>query len=233
MSAQSATGARRPSKPETEDAIVVRALEFSAWAKNNVRLIIIVAVVAVVVVGGLFYWRMYRQDRLDRAAAEFVQLQQTVAAGNLSLAAQDMEQYVRRFEGTVYAEEARLALAQLHLQQDSAARAVETLAGAASRVASSPLGPQAALLLAAAQQAVGDEQAALATYMAVADNADMSFRRIAALEAAAQLQSSAGEHAAAAELYRRLLGIAAADTPERLMYEMRLAEEEARAEAAR
>lgn len=229
MSAQSATGARRPPAPESEDALVVRALEFSAWAKRNIRLIVAAAVVAVVVVGGLIYWRMYRQDRLDRAAAEFVQLQQTVASGNTALAARDMEQYVRRFEGTVYAEEARLALAQLHLQQDSASRAVEVLSGATSRISSSPLGPQAALLLAAAQQAVGDDAGALSTYMAVADNADLSFRRVAALEAAAQLQSTSGEHAAAAELYRRLVDMSDENTPERRLYEMRLAEEEARA----
>lgn len=229
MSAQSATGARRPSAPESEDALVVRALEFSAWAKRNIRLIGAAAVVALVVVGGLIYWRMYRQDRLDRAASEFVQLQQTAASGNTALAARDMEQYVQRFEGTVYAEEARLALAQLHLQQDSAARAVEVLSGAASRVSSSPLGAQAALLLAAAQQAVGDDAAALATYMAVADNADMSFRRIAALEAAAQLQATSGEHAAAADLYRRLVEMSDENSPERRLYEMRLAEEEARA----
>src|SRR5690606_566113 len=101
----------------------------------------------------------------------------------------------------------------------------------AERVDDSPLGPQAALLLAAAQQATGDNEGALATYMAVAEEADLRFRRVAALEAAAQLQSRLGNHAEAATLYRRLAEMADEGTPERQMYEMRLVEEEARAQA--
>jgi predicted negative regulator of RcsB-dependent stress response len=232
MSAQSVAGqSRRPSKPESDDALVLRAIEFSAWAKRNIRLIVAAAVVVVVLVGGLLYWRMYREDRMERAAAEFVQLQQTAASGNVQLAARDMEQYVRRFEGTVYAEEARIALAQLHLQQDSAGRAVEVLAGAADRVGDSPLGPQAALLLAAAQQANGDPDAAIASYMEVADEAELSFRQIAALEAAAQLHARQGNHAEAVAVYQRLSGMAAEGSPERQLYEMRLAEARAQADA--
>lgn len=229
MSAQSLAGSsRRPSRPESEDVVIARAIEFTAWAKKNLRLVIAVAVVVAIVVGGLIYWRIYQQNRRERAAAEFVQLQQTAASGNVQLAVRDMEQYVRRFEGTVYAEEAQVALAQLHLQQDSAAKAVEVLAGAAERVGDSALGPQAALLLAAAQQAAGQNDAALATYMAVAEDAELSFRRIAALEAAAQLQSSLGNHAEAANLYQRLADMAGEGTPEWQMYRMRLVEEQAK-----
>lgn len=227
MSAQSVAGSsRRPTTPDSDDAIVVRAIEFTAWAKRNVRLIVGVAIVAAVVVGGLLYWRMYQADRLERAAAEFVQLQQTVSSGNSALAVRDMEQYVRRFDGTVYAEEARIALAQLHLQQDSAAKAVEVLAGADERV-DSALGPQAALLLAAAQQAVGDNEGAVATYLAVADEAELRFRVVAALEAAAQLHSRTGNHAEAAAVYQRLADMTPPGSAERQVYEMRRAEAEA------
>ena len=228
MSAQSVAGStRRSSRHDSDDAIVVRAIEFTAWAKRNVRLIIVGAVILTVIVGGLIYWRIYRADRMERAAAEFVQLQQTAQSGNLQLAERDIEQYVRRFDGTVYADEARIALAQLHLQQDSAAKAVEVLSGAAGRVGDSPMGPQAALLLAAAQQAAGDNEAAIATYLAVADEAELSFRIIAALEAAAQLHARSGNHAGSAELYQRLADMAPEGSPERQLYEMRLAEQEA------
>lgn len=230
MSAQSVAGSSRPSPtPPSDDALVVRAIEFSAWARKNIRFIIAAAVVVAVLVGGLVYWRMYRADRMQRAASEFVQLQQTAASGNVQLAARDMEQFVRRFDGTVYAEEARIALAQLHLQQDSAARAVDLLAGSVERIDDSLLGPQTALLLAAAQQAVGDDEAAMATYMAVAEEADLSFRRIAALEAAAQLQARLGNHAEAANVYQRLVETAAEGSAERQIYQMRLAEAQAAA----
>lgn len=228
MSAQSVAGSsRRPPSPDSDDALVVRAIEFTAWAKKNIRLIIAAAVVLTLLIGGLIYWRVYQQNRLERAAAEFVQLQQTASSGNMQLAARDMEQYVRRFDGTVYAEEARIALAQIHLQQDSATKAVEVLSGAADRVDDSPLGPQAALLLAAAHQSAGNNDAAIATYMRVADDADLSFRRIAALEAAAQLHSRNGNHAEAANVYQRLTEMAEEGTPQWQMYRMRLAEAQA------
>lgn len=227
MSAQSVAGSgRRPTTPDTDDALVLRALEFSAWAKRNVRLIVGAAVVLAVALGALVYWRIYKADREERAAAEFLQLQQTAAAGNMQLASRDMEQFIRRFEGTVYSEEARIALAQLHLQQDSAAKAVEILAGAEQRI-DSPLGPQAALLLAAAQQAAGDNEAAIATYLAVADEAELRFRVVAALEAAAQLHARAGNHAEAAGLYQRLADMSPEGSAERQVYQMRLAEAEA------
>jgi len=229
MSAQSIAGSsRRSSKHESEDAVVVKAIEFTAWAKKHIRLIIAGAVVAAIVIGGLLYWRVAEQNRLDQAASEFVLLQQTAATGNLQLAARDMEQFIGRYDGTVYAEEARIALGQLYLQQDSAAQAVELLSGAANRVGSSPLGPQAAMLLAAAQQATGDHAAAIATYLRIAEDAELTFRRVAALEAAAQLHSRLGDHAAAADLYQRLADMAGEGTAEEQLYRMRLAEEEAK-----
>lgn len=230
MSAQSASGRpRRPLSPESDDALVVRALEFTAWAKTNIRLIIVGAVIITAIVAGLIYWRMYREDRLERAATEFLQLEQTAASGNTQLATRDLQAFIQRYEGTVYADEARIALAHMHLQSDSAALAIRVLEGAAGRVDRSPVGPQAALLLAAAQQAAGDTEGAIATYMAVADEADLLFRRVAALEAAAQLHSRTGNHAEAAEVYRRLSELAGEGTPEHQIYQMRLAEAEAMA----
>jgi len=231
MSAQSVAGrSKRPTSPESDDALVVRALEFTAWAKASVRLIIVGAVLVVAIVAGLFYWRYYNDARMERAAAEFLQLEQTAQSGNVALASRDLEAYADRYDGTVYSEQARIALAQLHLQQDSAAKAVAILQGAEGRVDDSPVGAQAALLLAAAQQAAGNNEAASATYPAVVEDADLTFRRVAALEAMAQLQSRLGDFAAAAATYERLAGMTEQGTPERQIYEMRMAEAQARAE---
>lgn len=230
MSAQSvAGGSRRPTSPDSDDALVVRALEFTAWAKANVRAIVAGAVIVAAIVAGLLYWRVYKEDRMERAAADFLQLQQTAASGNTQLASRDLEAFARRYDGTVYADEARIALAQLHLQQDSAAAAVAILEGAAEKVDDSPVGPQAALLLAAAQQSAGQNEAAVRTYNAVAADADLTFQRVTALEALAQLHARTGDFAAAAEVYQRLVDQAGEGTPERQVYEMRLAEAEAKA----
>jgi predicted negative regulator of RcsB-dependent stress response len=233
MSAQSvADRSRRPSSPESDDALMVRALEFSTWAKANVRALIAAAVVIVAIVAGLIYWRAYREARMERAATEFLRLEQTAQSGNLALAGRDLETYIRRYDGTVYSDQARIALAQLHLQQDSAAKAVAVLEGAESRVDDSPVGAQAALLLAAAQQAAGDPEAAIAVYTTVAEEADLTFRRVAALEAMAQLQSRNGDFAGAAATYTRLAEMSEEGTPERQIYEMRLAEARAKVGAA-
>lgn len=210
--------------------MVLRAIELSAWARQHLRLIIVAAVVVVAVLAGFLYWRSYNADRMERAATEFMQIQQTASSGNNQLASRDLGQFIQRYSGTVYADEGRIALAQYHLQEGDAAAAVEVLAGAAGRVKDSPVGPQAALLLAAAQQAAGDADAAVATYLAVADNARLSFRRIAALEAAAQVQTRSEKYAEAADIYRRLVAQAEPGSPERQIYEMRLAEVQAKAE---
>jgi predicted negative regulator of RcsB-dependent stress response len=230
MSAQSVAGpTRRPNSPDSDDAIMVRALEFTAWARTNIRLILIGGAIVIAILAGLIYWRVYREDRNERAAAEFLQLQQTAASGNAQLAARDLEAFAHRYDGSVYADEARIALAQLHLQADSAAAAVQVLNGAGDRIDDTPVGPQAALLLAAAQQAAGDNEAAIRTYTAVADEADLSFRRVDALEALAQLHARMGDYAAAADVYQRLVDESGEGTPERQVYEMRLAEAQARA----
>src|SRR5690606_13224048 len=142
---------------------LARAMEFSAWARNNVRVIVVAAVVVLLVVGGLLYYRMYQQDRMERAAAEFMQLEQTLASGNAQLAQRDLERYASRFDGTPYADEARVALAQLHLREGRTAEAIAAAQPVANDLDDSPVGAQAALLMAAAQASSGDTEAAVAT----------------------------------------------------------------------
>lgn len=233
MAAQSiASRSRPPHRPDTDDVVLSRALEFSNWARNNVRVIVIGAVLAAVVVGGLLYYRMYRADRMERAATEYMQLEQTAAAGNPALAQRELESFATRYEGTPYADEARIALAQLHLQAGRAEEAIAAAQPVAADIGGSPVGSQAALLLGAAQAASGDPEAAIRTYLRVADQANLPFRRIEALSAAALLRSEAGDFAGAAELYARAVRLSDEGSLERSMYEMRMAEAQARAEAS-
>jgi len=204
-------------------------MEFADWARTNVRLIIAGAVLAAIAVGGLLYYRTARETREARAAAEFVRLQQTASSGNAALATRDLDRYVRRYAGTSYGEEARVALAQLHLQQNQPAKAVQLLGNATEEIDDSPVGPQAALLLAAAQQGAGKRDAAIQTYLSVAEKAELKLHQAEALENAATLRAEAGNAAGAAELYRRLVGMYEEGSFERQLYEMRLAEVEARA----
>ena len=232
MAAQPAASRKKPSASlSSEELLAARALEFTDWARKNVRLIIGAAVALALIVGGLLYYRMYRAAREERAAVEFANLEQTAASGNVALAQRDLEAYVRRYEGTPFGDEAELALAQLYLSQDSAAKAVQVLQGAPDKIDDSVVGPQAGLLLAAAQQGANQVDAAIQTYLTVADEAELEMYQVQALQNAAILRSEKGDFAGSAELYRRLVEMQEEGSLDRQLYEMRLAEAEARAAA--
>lgn len=233
MAAQSlASRSRRPT-PDSEDVVLARALEFSAWARRNARIILIVAVLAAAAVGGLIYYRAYQAGRAERAAADFMQLEQSIGfQADPGVAAADLQRFIARYDGTVYADEARVLLGRLYLQAGQPAQAMPVLQPAARRAGRSPVGAQAGLLLAAAQEQAGDVEAAIASYLRIAREARFDFERQQALEAAATLRQQAGDLGGAAELYRQLVGMTEAGSFERSVYEMRLAEVEQQAAAA-
>lgn len=107
------------------------------------------------------------------------------------------------------------------------------LAEAASRLstlqASLNMGAQAFLLKGKAQEAVGDLQAAEETFLAVADEARMTFERNEGRAQAARVRTTMGDFAGAAELYESILAGLEPSDPERGLYEMRLGEVEAQA----
>jgi predicted negative regulator of RcsB-dependent stress response len=232
MSAQTTVPrARKQQRVEPDDVVLARALEFSNWARANIKLVVGGAVVILAVVAALLWWRADQAERQERAAMEFLQLEQTVASGNAELAARDLEQFTQRFAGTDYAEEATVMLGSLRLQTGHPAAAIEAVEELAARPDRSLLAANAAMLLAAAQHAAGQTDVAIATYLRVAETAEMDFQRVEALASAARLRSESGEHAGAAELYARAVELSDAGSTDRTVYEMRRAEAEARAAA--
>jgi predicted negative regulator of RcsB-dependent stress response len=233
MSAQSvAPRSRKPQQAEPDDIVLARAIEFSNWARANIRLVVGGAAAVLVIVVALLWWRADRAAREERAAMEFMQLEQTVVSGNTALAARELDQYIARFGGTDYADEARLVLARLHLQGGQPAAALSALEPLASDPGSSPLATQAAVLYASAQEAAGQRDAAIESYLAVAREAELDYQRAEAFASAARLRTLSGDHAGAAELYARAAELAKEETPDRTIYEMRRAEAEARARSA-
>lgn len=217
---------------EPDDIVLARALEFSNWARANVRLVVGGALVVLVVIVGLMWWRADRAARMERAAMEFLQLEQAVGSGNPELAARDLEQFTQRFAGTDYAREATVMLGSLYLQTGQPAAAIEAVDDLAARPGSSMLATQAAMIHAAAQHAAGQTDAAIATYLRVAEDAELPYQRIEALASAARLRAEAGDHAGAAELYARAVELSEVGSADRTLYDMRRAEAEARAQGA-
>jgi predicted negative regulator of RcsB-dependent stress response len=233
MAAQSlASRSRRPPQgPDTEDIVLARAIEFSEWAKRNARIIIIVAVLAAIVVGGLIYYRSVQADRAASAAADFMVLEQSVTQADPATGAADLERFIARYDNTPYADEARVLLARIRLDLGQPEQAIPPLQEASRRMGRSPVGVQAALLLGTAQEQANNPQAAIEAYQRVGQDARFDFERRQGLESAAALHEVTGNYAAAAELYRQLVGMTGEGTMERSVYEMRLAEAEHQATA--
>lgn len=222
---------RGPQPSSPDDPAVARALEFSAWAQRNARLLIAVTVVLVLVIGGFLYYRSYQADLHERAATQFMQVEQTVAAGNVPVAVQELRGFIDQFGGTDYGEEARVMLARLHLEGGQPDEAVQVLEQAGRNVGRSALGAQAELLLGAARAEQGDTSAAIDSYRRVGDGARYGYQREEGLTSAALLREETGDYSGAADLYRELVEQYEDGSFERAHYEMRLTEAESRARA--
>jgi predicted negative regulator of RcsB-dependent stress response len=213
----------------SDDVVAERLFALLAWSRRNARALI---VTGTVVVGGsvaaIVYGNAQRVTRAQ-AAARLNEVRTTAASGNQALAIRDLEAFLQRFGRTAAAQEARMLLAQLHLDAGEPAKAIEILAPMAAR-ADQSIGASAGILLGIAYEHNGNAQQAEATFLRVGERAAMDFQRREALEHAARLRLEQGQPDKAAELYQRLRDQAPVGSPGRAIYELRLAEVRARAQ---
>jgi predicted negative regulator of RcsB-dependent stress response len=227
MAASTAARSRKPQPAlNTEDALALRAAELAEWAKRNVRVVIAAAAVVLLLVLGLVWNRMQVANTRAAASAEFLQIQQTAAATGETPVAQ-LQQLIDRRGGTLEAAEARLMLGQHHIDAGEPQQAIPVLREVAR--GSSPLAFSGAMLLGAAQDAAGEREAAIRTYLDAADDARLDSQRYRALNDAALLREEAGDFAGAAETYRRMLDTVEEGSPGEAVVRMRIGEAEARA----
>jgi cytochrome c-type biogenesis protein CcmH/NrfG len=191
-------------------------------------LITITAIVVAIIVVGFLYYRNQSVRLRDRAETELSQVRTSALSGNAALAVRDLEAYLQRFGGTAAAPEARLLLGKAYIETGEASKTVVLLADQASDL-SEATGVEAAMLVAAAQEAAGDPDQAIATYLRVGDDAPAVYQKVTALENAARVRFEQGDAAAAVETYDRILAIVPQDSPDRQVIEMRKAEAAARA----
>jgi len=216
---------RRPEeKKEVDDAFVDKTLDVVRWSKANSQLLLLAGIVAVVVFAGVLYYRSYRASVKEQAVAELEQVQSAVGFGDREAAKAQLYQYLERFDGTIYALEARLVLGQVLLEEGSPEEAIEALAPAVRTMEDEPVGVQAAFLMAAAYEEGGRLEEAERLFLRIAGAAELSFQVREALSGAARLRTTAGNFSGAAQLYEQILETLAEDDPERSYWEMRLAE---------
>jgi predicted negative regulator of RcsB-dependent stress response len=209
-----------------EDAFVAAAIEGSVWAKTHSRIMLAVGIALILAVAGFLYIRNFQASKTQNAAVELTAVRQTVLQGNRQLAERDLQTFVRKFSGTPSADEARLMLAQVLLEENKPAQAIETVKDLASSPAKAG-GASAALMLGAAYEANKQLDKAEETYLNVAGKARFGFEKREALERAATLRLARNNTAGAAELYERAMKTLPEDSPERVVYQMRMAEVQA------
>ena len=213
-----------------EDVFVESVLEGSVWAKSHGRIILIAGIAAFLAIAGLLWYRSYQSNVREAAARELNMVRQTVLSGNKQLAVTDLKKYVAKYGNTASGAEARTMLAQMHLSLNQPQEAVTAIQPIADDVKD---GTAAAFLLAGAYEAQNQPDKAEQTYLKIADEARFGFEKREALERAAGVRMARGNSAGAIELYNRAIETLPADSPDRSVYEMRIAEVRGAAPATR
>ena len=214
----------KPESPlDKEDAFVAKTLEVSQWAQRNRPVVTLAVVVLGLGIASFVYYGRYREALQSNAANQLEELQMRMGTGDPAEIQADLRLYVERFSGTPFADEARVALAHVSAGLGEYEAAAEVLGPLAGDV-EDPLGAQAAGMLAAISEDIGDFRMAEELYERLADRARLGFQRVNALSSAARIRREQGDPAAALALYDRLLDEMEEADPDRGVVEMRRAE---------
>ena len=214
---------RQESSHEPDDVFLAKVLHIGKWAEANQQLLTVLIVVAAIFVAGLLYYRNYRSSLNLQASQQLETVYQTVAINDTEGAVNELTTFLERFGGTAYEGEARLLLGELYLRDGLSEQAQAVL----EPLGTSPRGPielQGAALLAAAYEQEGRSEEAEDLYLSIADRSDLDFQVRNSLAAAARIRGNRGDTQGAIELYQRALEGLPEESPDRGLYEMRIAE---------
>jgi predicted negative regulator of RcsB-dependent stress response len=221
MSKKHPGAARVKRQRHDEDVFVESVLEGSVWAKTHGKILLYGGIALFILLAAGIYYRNFQRNTRDQSTAALNQVRQTVMSGNKQLAQTDLRQFIAKYGDTPAGAEARTMLAQLYLSTNQPAQAVQTIEPLANDVEESPAG---AFLLAGAYEQLKQTDKAEQTYLRIAEKARFGFEKREALERAAGLRLDRGNSAGAIELYDRALKSLPEDSPDRVIYEMRIAE---------
>jgi predicted negative regulator of RcsB-dependent stress response len=210
---------------DADDAVMLRAAEMAEWTRKNATAVIVAAVVALALVGGLLYYRVYKSQRAERAAMQYLQVQATLP-NDTTQAIRQLDTFASRFDGTTEAAEARMAAAQLWLQKGQAARAADAVRPVAE--GGTPVADQGAWMLGAALAQANRRQQAIDTFLELARDTKLAYLKQDALTQAAILREQGNDWRGAAELYAQVAESMEKGSPDRAIVEMHLAEVRAR-----
>ncbi len=205
-----------------QDAFVRSTFRLATWVNNNMRAVLVGAAGIAMVVVGVVYYTNFQASVREQAANELATLRMTTTDPELLIA--DLETYVERFDGVAAANEGRLLLARTYLDTGRSVEAAE-VASTISEAPDRPVGLAARTLLAAAQEASGDAETALATWQGLGETARFAFQRREARASAARILASLGRLEEAETIFAAIAEEAAGEDPvEAGVYRLRLGE---------
>ena len=206
-----------------DDVFIDKTLAAGQWAKSNQNLLVVGVIFAALTIGGIIYYREYRDNISDRAGQELELAHQMINSGDQEGARATLIDLVERLGNTPHGPEARLLLGGLYLAggESEQARVVLEPVGASPR---DPIEFQAATLLAQAYEEDGAPDEAERLYLRIVNRAELDFQVSTALEAVARLRTDQGDLTGAVELYERILESYEENDPARDVFDMRLHE---------
>lgn len=189
---------------DTEDRIMESVASVTMWAQRNRRMatLAVLAVAAAIVAGGIYI--RYKADLNERAAVRLDALKLSAQGQAPEVLRADLAVFIAQFDGTAEAAEARVFLAEMELRRDSLAAAIATLRPIADPAVGTPIAYHATAMLAAAQERLGDADAAMRTYRELESAALYPYQRRAARSAQARLHEYAGEYREAERILAEL-----------------------------
>ena len=193
---------KRKDELSQEDRFLHFIEDGSEWAQTHTRAVLLITVGLVLLVGGLLYYRSYRESLRTRAAIELNQLRATLTMAD---AVPRLTGFVARFDGTPASTEGRLLLAKLQLQSGQPQAALGVLDPIASEPVDVPSGYAVKLLLAEAYKNSGEYERSLSQLDAIIDGAYVPYQRHRALAERGRLLADLGRLEEAAVAYQRLV----------------------------
>lgn len=198
----------KPSKQKgpdpREDAFLRFVNRVVDWITTNVRAVTAAGVVAVLLAGAGLWYLNYSQSLEEQAASELRSLRAALSQGTDTIGAERLASFVDRYAGTESEPQARLLLGRLHLRNGAGEQAVEAVEPAAGAPPETPVGYAGRTLLAKAQEAAGQTDAALSTLGELAENARFPFQRHQAAAERARILVETGRLEEAESIYARL-----------------------------
>ena len=217
-----ASGKRPDGSGNRDDAFVRSTFRLAGWVNENLRPVLVGGAGFAMVVVGIVYYMNFQASVRDQAASELATLRMT--ATDPEMLVLDLEAYVERFDGVAAANEGRLLLARTYLDTGRSVEAAE-VASSISEAPDRPVGLAARTLLASAQEASGDAEAALETWEALGETARFAFQRREALASAARILAALGRLQEAETIFATIAEEAAQEDPvEAGVYRLRLGE---------